>query len=440
MKGKGIQKFILHLLILSLIFTGITIPAKSKAAETFMVFFDSQGGSQCDYITDIPLNSRIKLPKPEKEGYVFSGWYKDKDCTTWEVFTEYSGVTENMLLYAKWVEKPITKIVTEYIGEPIVINNIVDKEDLIVTIHYSDGTKKVVEKEDYEIENALIQVVGSNFVNIRCKNRSSYVWIKGIKEPILCIGFDTMGGSAVAPITGIARNSYIQLPEKPTKKGYVFDGWYMEKTYKTQFTAKDPIDETFIVYAKWIKEGEEPTGSNTDSDNEDENELKVLEKEVLELNMTHASVGVGGTESIFVQTVNPYLEVYYESMNEKIAQVDSDGIVTGIKNGRTTIKVYAEGGHTFTCKVGVGTKQYITNLETNVEAKQVKKGKTYQIETEITPEVISQKNISYSSSNTSIATVSSNGLVKAKKKGVCYITVKSTDGTNIKKKVKIRVI
>ncbi len=426
MEAAKRKKGIIWLLIVSLLFGGIAIPGQVKAAETYMVFFDSEGGSLCNYITDIPENSRISLPTPEKEGYIFAGWYKDSDCTASQVFTQYTPVTENMLLYAKWQEKPIKEIVAEYIGDPIVINNVVDKEDLVVTIHYTDGTTKVVEEEDFELENALIQTTGNNFVIVRCKNRTDYIWIKGIKEPIYCIGFDTMGGSAVAPITGIAPDAYVQLPEEPTKEGYVFAGWYMEKTYETKFDAKKPITKTFIVYAKWVKE--------------EEAEEEVLKEEVLALNLTQANLNINATESIFVKTLNQYLEVYYESSNDEIVEVDKNGIITGLEDGRATINVYVEDGSVFKCKVGVGTEQYITKIETNVKAKQIKKGKTYRIKTTITPKAVPQEKISYTSSNKSIATVSSNGVVKAKKKGVCYITVKTKDGTNLQKKVKIRVV
>ena len=440
MEKKNIQRCIFCILIVSLIFTGITIPVESKASETYMVFFDSQGGSFCNYITDIPENTRIMLPIPTRIGYEFKGWYKDKDCTDLELFGYSAGViNENMLLYAKWVEVPIRGIEVTYTGEPIIVNQSVKKEDLIVIVKYIDGTSKLLEKEEYEIENPVITAVGNvNVVTIRYKEVPGYAYIKSVKEPVFCIGFDTMGGSFVAPITGIARNSYVQLPEKPKKDGYIFDGWYRETTYQTKFTGAETINETFIVYAKWI-EGTEPSTGTTDNPNDDE-ENEVLEKEVLKLNMSYASVEVGGTESIFVQTVNPYLEVYYESLDEKIAKVDSNGIVTGLKNGRTVIKVYAEGGYFFTCNVGVGTQQYIIGLETNITAKRLKKGKTFQIDTEITPETISQSKISYSSTDSSIATVTSKGLIKAKEPGICYIMVTSNDGTNITKKVKIRVV
>ena len=448
MEKKNIQRCILCILIVSLIFTGITIPVESKASETYMVFFDSQGGSFCNYITDIPEYARVALPLPVKQGYEFKGWYKDKNCTDTELFGYSMGlITENILLYAKWVQKEISKVEVRYIGETIIVNNAVKKDDFIVILNYIDGSSQLLKKEEYEIKDPVIKEVSNyNQIVVTYKDdlgkvHEGKVWVKSVKEPVFCIGFDTMGGSSVAPITAIPRNSYVKLPNEPERDGYVFSGWYMEKTYERKFTAEQPINETFIVYAKWVEEDQVSTETEKNNNNIDsEEEPEVLEKEVLKLNMEYASVEVGGTESIFVETVNPYLEVYYESLDEKIAKINSNGIVTGVKDGRTVVRVYAEGGHSFTCKVGVGTQQYITNFEINVTAKRLKKGKTFQIDTEITPETISQSKISYTSTDPSIATVSKDGLITAKAPGICYIMVTSNDGTDITKKVKIRVI
>ncbi len=77
---------------------------------------------------DTKGNKEIQLPAdPEKEGYIFDGWYWDKD--TWEKpFTANSSLnaplSENMSVYAKWIEDE-PQAQTEYTrinasGEPAV--------------------------------------------------------------------------------------------------------------------------------------------------------------------------------------------------------------------------------------------------------------------------------------------------------------------------------
>lgn len=69
----------------------------------FTVTFDSRGGS------DVPAQSRmygelLEIPEPPtREGYAFTGWYKDYACDElWQV--EKDTVQDNMTLYAGWVK------------------------------------------------------------------------------------------------------------------------------------------------------------------------------------------------------------------------------------------------------------------------------------------------------------------------------------------------
>lgn len=434
MEGMGIKRRIISvLLIISLLLGGISVPAESSAAGNYMAFFDSQGGSYCGYKTGIQENAYITLPTPTREGYIFSGWYTESDFLGVPYYYSYYPVTENMVFYAKWTRRPISYITAQYVGEPVIINNYVDRKDVQVRAYYSDGTSFIVEPEDEDLylTNDLIQYTGNilNYVTVQYREANPvYISVKGIKEPIYCIGFDTMGGSFVEPIVGIAPGGYVELPKNPTKKGYKFAGWYLEDTYKTVFTGEEPIHDTFIVYAKWT---------------ESKNEVKVDEngeQEEMTINMTMANIKVNETECIFVNSLDPYLDVYYESSDPDVVEVDEDGIITGLRNGKATIWVYVTDGPTFTCEVGVGTKQYVEKISVNASSKNVKKGKTYQIKTTIKPKVVSPKVLSYTSSNKKIATVSSTGLVTAKKKGTCYITVKTKDGTGLTRKIKIKVI
>ena len=67
----------------------------------FTVTFDSKGG------TDVPAQNRmygqlLEVPEPPtREGYTFTGWYKDPGCDMlWNVDTET--VEADMTLYAGW--------------------------------------------------------------------------------------------------------------------------------------------------------------------------------------------------------------------------------------------------------------------------------------------------------------------------------------------------
>ena len=76
--------------------------------EDDLVVFDTQGGSVIDPVK-YEESFLLQAPAfPEKEGYVFNGWYKDEEFTqVWDFENDY--VTGAMKLYAKW-----KKVETDY--------------------------------------------------------------------------------------------------------------------------------------------------------------------------------------------------------------------------------------------------------------------------------------------------------------------------------------
>jgi uncharacterized repeat protein (TIGR02543 family) len=70
------------------------------------------------------------------------------------------------------------------------------------------------------------------------------------------ITFDTNGGSSIENIS-YDGEQIINIPDNPTKEGYIFDGWYWDNdTFERPFTANsffdEPIQSELTVYAKWI--------------------------------------------------------------------------------------------------------------------------------------------------------------------------------------------
>lgn len=78
-----------------------TLYAKWKDAPV-TVTFDSQGGTAVDSIT-VEKGGVVEKPvDPTREGYEFTGWYEDEECTTEYDFE--SLVEGDMTLYAGWEE------------------------------------------------------------------------------------------------------------------------------------------------------------------------------------------------------------------------------------------------------------------------------------------------------------------------------------------------
>jgi uncharacterized repeat protein (TIGR02543 family) len=66
------------------------------------------------------------------------------------------------------------------------------------------------------------------------------------------VTFNSNGGSAVSPISGVAYNTTITLPSAPTKTGYTFNGWFTDDTtFLNAFTSSTLVVAHITVYAKW---------------------------------------------------------------------------------------------------------------------------------------------------------------------------------------------
>lgn len=81
----------------------------------------------------------------------------------------------------------------------------------------------------------------------------------------ITVTFDTQGGSDVAPII-VETGKEITLPENPTKEGYIFDGWYIDKDLLDEFIATQTIAENITLYAKWACDHTPVTDAKVDAD------------------------------------------------------------------------------------------------------------------------------------------------------------------------------
>ena len=118
----------------------------------------------------------------------------------------------------------------------------------------------------------------------------------------------------------------------------------------------------------------------------------------------------------------------FTSSNKKVATVNAKGVVTAKKAGKTVITVKAG---KFTKKVTITVKK--PSLKLVKASASIKKGKTVAIRVKATP----AGKATYKSSNKKVATVSSNGVVKGKKKGTAVITV-TCNGLKAKFKVTVK--
>ncbi|MDB5256770.1 MAG: Ig domain protein group 2 domain protein [Chitinophagaceae bacterium] len=146
---------------------------------------------------------------------------------------------------------------------------------------------------------------------------------------------------------------------------------------------------------------------------------------------TSASVQKGNTTSL-VATITPSSAtnktVSWSSSNTSVATVDASGLVTGVAVGNATITVTSQdGNYTATSAITV-TPIAVTGISVSPTSVSVQKGNTTSLTATISPAAAGNQNVTWSSSNTSVATVDASGLVTGVAVGNATITATSQDG------------
>ena len=118
--------------------------------------------------------------------------------------------------------------------------------------------------------------------------------------------------------------------------------------------------------------------------------------------------------------------VSWSSDDPSIARVKNSGKITaGKKSGQTYITVIMSNGTSKKIKVKVQAGTVKTKSISGIKRKvTLSRKKTLKLKPKLSP-VTSQEKITYSSSNPKVASVSSKGVIKAKKRGTAKISIKS---------------
>lgn len=111
--------------------------------------------------------------------------------------------------------------------------------------------------------------------------------------------------------------------------------------------------------------------------------------------------------------------------DKDIAKVDSNGKVTAIKAGFTTVEAKTSNNKTLTYNIYVEAKEInITNIMFTSTTNSLNVGDTFKVEVYSKPSNATEK-VSYKSSNTKVVTIDSNGNLKAVGEGTATVTAYS---------------
>ncbi len=202
-------------------------------------------------------------------------------------------------------------------------------------------------------------------------------------------------------------------------------------SYRVQLEAlygSDPVTVLSNVAAVDVAQGKIPTApASIAFVNKTES---VFEGQTLSLPMTITPITSG----------KAYLT--YASSNQKAATVDAAGVVTAVAKGKATITAsgVTPEGKKLKATVTVHVNRAVTQLELNKTEARLAVGKRTSLKATVSPSSATSKDVTYASSNDSIATVDKKGNIKGVSAGACVITATSQSNPEITAACQVTVI
>ncbi len=132
-------------------------------------------------------------------------------------------------------------------------------------------------------------------------------------------------------------------------------------------------------------------------------------------------------------------KVSYTSSNPNVASIDKNGTIHAISSGQTTITVKSEESDV-QAEITISVHTSIKTLAIDQTEFYMQIGDTFKINTTLEPKNADNKNIIYTSSNESIASIDNTGTITAKAEGEATILVTSEENNNIKSECKLIVV
>lgn len=214
--------------------------------HTYNITFNVNDGTN-DFSQTVEYNQKISEPnEPTRLGYTFVGWYKEKHfITLWDFDNEL--VTEDIILYAKWVADTY-EVTFDADGGSFIKPKYVTYDTSVI-----EPTAPLKDKFTFagwfkDEARTIPWDFGKDSVK---GNLTLYAkWI--VNTPNMYeVTFNTNGGSSTNSQL-VTYDTVIIEPSEPSKEGYTFAGWYKDESLTTPWHfEKDVVKGNTTLYAKW---------------------------------------------------------------------------------------------------------------------------------------------------------------------------------------------
>ncbi len=198
-------------------------------------------------------NRVVKPEDPKKDGYKFTGWFKDSECSQeWDFYTDL--IEGDLTLYAGWEE-----IIYTVKFDP--------QKEGIDPGQYPDytGIKPGAKIQEPAKPQDVYYAFTGWYKEAECRNRWNFdtdtvkgdmTLYGGWKEIFYTVTFDLNGyGTALseyADYNAIKPMSLIAEPTAPVQPGRVFTGWYRDKEGLLLWNfSQDTVQGDTTLYAGW---------------------------------------------------------------------------------------------------------------------------------------------------------------------------------------------
>ncbi len=212
----------------------MVLTAKYVEIKKFTVKFDAQGGSKVENAT-VEEGTQVTEPTSTRDGYILDGWYLGN-----EKFDFSTPIAKDITLKAKWTEKGKVNVIFKV--DETVYKTIPVKEGTTVT-KPANPTKKGYKFVEWQLD-------GKAFDFKEKINEETTLTATFEEAKSFTVSFNSDGGSKVDN-QEVEAGGKAKKPTDPTKKGYVFKEWQLNKK---AYDFNTEVNDDIALTAVWEKE------------------------------------------------------------------------------------------------------------------------------------------------------------------------------------------
>ena len=216
--------------------------------EKYTVTFESNGSSLATQ--QVYYQDKVIRPSsdPERTGFDFLGWYKNKQCTVSYDFSTELMPDHDVTIYAGWgpvmltvsFDKVSSDAVINFTKKTVSYGSLLPEPTVTREGYTLDGwypNKNYIKTEKWDFSSKKVTENGwlyANWLVRKCK-----------------VTFETNGGSVI-PSQIVVYGETVSVSTIPSKAGFRFGGWYKNSSLTTPYDFSSQVKDDITIYAKWV--------------------------------------------------------------------------------------------------------------------------------------------------------------------------------------------